>query len=151
MNTGGMAGAITFTAWQIVLILAVLIVIAAGLYRYLWRERKRRLRKKYAPEYDRLISEGNSQASAGAELLRREQRVQRYRLRSLKRHRREQFAKAWHDTQARFVEDPRMAAAEADELVCRVMRERGYPLGDFAQRAEDLLEEHVAHREAAHR
>jgi hypothetical protein len=153
MNTTWTVGAITFTAWQIVLILAALAVIAAGLYLYIQQARKKRLRKKYAPEYDRLISEGNSRATAEAELLRRERRVERYRLRSLKRGERERFATAWRAAQARFVEDPRMAVAEADELVCRVMRERGYPIGDFDQRAEDISVDHpevVINYRAAH-
>jgi hypothetical protein len=40
--------------------------------------------------------------------------------------------------QARFVDDPRGAVTVADSLVTDVMQSRGYPIGEFEQRAADL-------------
>ena len=40
--------------------------------------------------------------------------------------------------QARFVDDPRGAVTVADNLVTDVMQARGYPIGEFEQRAADL-------------
>ena len=55
--------------------------------------------------------------------------------------------------QARFVDDPSGATDEADQLVGEVMATRGYPVGDFEQRAADVSVHHprvVEHYRAAH-
>ena len=44
--------------------------------------------------------------------------------------------------QARFVDDPRGAVQDADTLIQSVMRERGYPVDDFDQRAADVSVDH---------
>jgi hypothetical protein len=44
--------------------------------------------------------------------------------------------------QARFVDDPGGAVQEADTLIQSVMRERGYPVDDFEQRAADISVDH---------
>jgi len=51
------------------------------------------------------------------------------------------------------VDDPVGATEEADQLVGEVMGERGYPVGDFEQRAADVSVQHphvVEHYRAAH-
>ena len=48
----------------------------------------------------------------------------------------------WETLQARFVDDPSGAVVQADTLVQRVMKERGYPIDDFDQRAADISVEH---------
>jgi hypothetical protein len=55
---------------------------------------------------------------------------------------RERYIEEWQATQARFVDDPTGAVSEADDLVQRVMRDRGYPVDDFEQRAADISVEH---------
>jgi len=44
--------------------------------------------------------------------------------------------------QSRFVDSPKGAVTEADDLVSSVMKVRGYPVSDFEQRAADIS---VAH------
>jgi len=44
--------------------------------------------------------------------------------------------------QARFVDDPKGAVTVADSLVMEVMQARGYPVGDFEQRAADVSVDH---------
>ena len=44
--------------------------------------------------------------------------------------------------QSQFVDDPNGAVGGADRLIQLVMRERGYPVEDFDQRAEDLSVDH---------
>jgi hypothetical protein len=51
---------------------------------------------------------------------------------------RERYLETWHRTQALFVDSPTEATRQADKLVAEVMRERGYPVEDFEQRAADL-------------
>ena len=45
--------------------------------------------------------------------------------------------------QARFVDSPGAAVGEADRLVIAVLRERGYPMDDFDQRAADISVDHA--------
>jgi len=52
------------------------------------------------------------------------------------------FSDAWKKAQARFVDEPSKAAAEADILVKELMQARGYPVGDFEQRAADISVDH---------
>jgi hypothetical protein len=54
--------------------------------------------------------------------------------------------------QARFVDAPADAISQANTLIKQVMHERGYPVGDFDQRAEDISVRHpgvVQHYRAA--
>ena len=44
--------------------------------------------------------------------------------------------------QAEFVDAPADAVGRAERLVTRVMRERGYPIDDFDQRAADISVDH---------
>ena len=55
---------------------------------------------------------------------------------------RERYREEWQATQVRFVDDPSGAVGQADVLVQRVMKERGYPTDDFEQRAADISVEH---------
>ncbi len=54
--------------------------------------------------------------------------------------------------QGSFVDAPGDAVAQADRLVLRMMRESGYPVDDFDQRAADISVDHpevaVNYREA---
>jgi hypothetical protein len=55
--------------------------------------------------------------------------------------------------QARFVDDPKQAIADADELIVAVMKDRGYPMEDFDQRTADISVDHpdvVEHYREAH-
>jgi hypothetical protein len=44
--------------------------------------------------------------------------------------------------QARFVDEPKQALAEADGLVRELMQKRGYPMADFDRRAADISVDH---------
>jgi hypothetical protein len=44
--------------------------------------------------------------------------------------------------QVEFVDAPQEAVGRAERLVTRVMRERGYPIDDFDQRAADISVDH---------
>jgi hypothetical protein len=63
------------------------------------------------------------------------------------------FADTWQTIQARFVDEPSQAVRDADGLVKEVMQARGYPVGDFEQRAADVSVDHpnvVINYRAAH-
>lgn len=136
----------------IVLIVALVVVLAVA-WMYFRSRRSRELRTHFGPEYDRLMHEKGSQGRAEAELAKREKRVNRLSIRPLPRDLTTRYAQKWNDEQAHFVDDPRAAVVEADHLVEEVMRERGYPVTEFDQRAADISVDHphvVENYRAAH-
>jgi hypothetical protein len=65
----------------------------------------------------------------------------------------EGYAGRWRTVQIAFVDNPSNAVGDADRLVTEVMRERGYPVEDFDQRAADISVDHptvVENYRAAH-
>src|SRR5262245_39783647 len=106
-----------------------------------WR-RTERLRRRFGPEYERTVRETGSVGTAETRLHAREQRVARLHIRPLAPDDAARFGTAWKNVQAKFVDDPEGAVTEADRLVGEVMHARGYPLGDFDQRVEDVSADH---------
>ncbi|MBC5786163.1 hypothetical protein H8N03_24705 [Ramlibacter sp. USB13] len=135
-------------ALAILLMLAV--IIGAVLAR---RRRSTGLAQRFGPEYERTVQRAGSRSQAEAELHAREQRVRKLEIVPLAAHEAQRFRMEWQGLQARFVDSPRMAVAEADLLVRDVMTRRGYPMGDFESRAADLSVDHpvvVENYRAAH-
>ncbi|HWB33556.1 MAG TPA: hypothetical protein VG714_10300 [Acidobacteriaceae bacterium] len=119
----------------IVVIVAVLIAAAVIVYN---RKRSERLRERFGPEYDRTVKLHGGPAHAEKVLAAREKRVEKFSLHPLPAAQRERYAEEWAAVQRRFVDDPSGAVVHADELVTQVMEARGYPRGDFEQRANDI-------------
>jgi hypothetical protein len=118
------------------------IVVLGGAWAATRTRRSRALQERFGPEYDRTIDQSGGRREAERELRERERRHERLDLRPLSPEARERYVQEWEATQARFVDDPKGAVARADELVQRVMRDRGYPVEDFEQRAADISVEH---------
>ena len=140
-------------AWILIVIGAaiLLVLLVAGL---LARRRSERLRGKFGPEYDRTIERSGGRRAAEAELEGREAKRQRLRIARLSPESRERYLREWGDLQQGFVDEPSRSLLEADRVVTDVMRERGYPMDDFEQRAADVSVDHpqvVEHYRAAHR
>jgi len=138
-------------AW---ILIAVGVVVLVGLL--VWgvsRQRQsKRLRSTFGPEYERSVSV-SGRREGESELAAREKRREQLDIRALDPAARQRYAEAWRDTQARFVDSPEQATREADHLVIEVMRERGYPMEDFDQRAADVSVDHpmvVENYRAAH-
>ncbi len=127
----------------IVIFAAVLavILIALGLI-VLWRRRSRRLQEQFGPEYKHAVRKYGDARKAEAELAAREKRVRKLEIRPLTQEEQSRFAEVWRKTQARFVDEPSKAVGEADGLIKEVMQTRGYPVGDFDQRAADVSVDH---------
>ena len=109
--------------------------------------RKRRsttadLRHKFGPEYDRAVLAHGSERKAEVKLADREKRVEKLSIRDLDPMERERFSKQWESVQSRFVDSPKGAVAEADDLLSSLMKIRGYPVTDFDQRAADISVDH---------
>ena len=120
------------------LIVLVVLAIAAAAWLVVRRQRTERLRERFGPEYDRTVEASDDQGAAEKELRQREQRRERIQVVPLVPAVRERYLETWHRTQALFVDSPTEATRRADGLVAEVMRERGYPVEDFEQRAADL-------------
>jgi hypothetical protein len=134
-----------------VLIVGLVVVLAVA-WMYFRQKRSKDLRTHFGPEY-RLIHEKGSQGRAEAELDKREQRVKTLSIRPLPRDASARYAQMWNAQQTRFVDEPKAAVVEADHLVEEVMKERGYPVGEFDQRAADISVDHprlVENYRAAH-
>jgi hypothetical protein len=106
------------------------------------KRRSRSMQDRFGREYDRTVEQAGGRRQGERELSEREKRHQELNLRPLAPRVRDRYLDQWEATQSRFVDDPSGAVSEADELVQRVMRDRGYPVEDFEQRAADISVEH---------
>ena len=141
------------TTVAVIIIVAALIVVAALVWFFARRKRSERLRTQFGPEYDHAVRQLGSQTKAEDALAARQKRMERIQIRPLPPQVRDRFASRWHDVQARFVDDPAGAIRDADSLVNQAMEARGYPMGEFEQRAENLSVDHpkvVRNYRAAH-
>jgi hypothetical protein len=129
---------------MIALVVGVLLVIALGVALYM-RKRSHttaQLKNRFGPEYDRAVRQHGSERKAEAKLADRETRVEQLKIRDLDVAERTRFLAQWQTAQARFVDYPKGAVTEADELVSSLMQTRGYPVADFDQRAADISVDH---------
>ena len=124
------------------ILVAVIVVAALAVWLLLRRQRSRRLRQRFGPEYERTVGRAGDQRRAEAELQAREKRVAKIEIHSLSEGQRTRFLDRWLTVQKRFVDAPREAVGEADHLVTEVMEARGYPMSDFEQRAADVSVHH---------
>lgn len=128
----------------IALAVVVVLIIVVGVALYM-RKRKNTtagLRNRFGPEYDRAVKQHGSERKAEAKLTDRETRVEMLKIRDLDPAERERYLAQWQTVQSRFVDYPKGAVTEADELVCSLMQTRGYPVADFDQRAADISVDH---------
>jgi hypothetical protein len=129
--------------WGWVLIgIAVIVVLAAIVWRALVARRTQSLQNRFGSEYDRTADELGGRRQAEAELSAREERREQLTIRPLPAETRHRYAAHWKAIQAQFVDSPAAAVAAADGLVTSVMADRGYPTDDFEQRAADVSVDH---------
>jgi FtsZ-interacting cell division protein ZipA len=121
----------------VVLILLALLAFFAGRQR-----RSRRLQDTCGPENERTVEQTGDRRAAEAELRERTERREQFDIVPLEAEARARYIEAWRNTQAQFVDEPVEATREADRLITSVMRDRGYPVDDFEQRAADLSVDH---------
>jgi hypothetical protein len=137
-------------AVAVVIVVALAMLIARSASR---RKRTERLKNHFGPEYDRAVGESGDQGTAEKELVARERERQKLDIVVLTPESRAKYAEHWRAVQTAFVDNPSRAVGDADRLVTQVMRERGYPVDDFDQRAADISVDHpnvVEHYRAAH-
>jgi len=140
-------------AWGWIVIVAAVLVVAAVIWAMMRRRRTAGLQETFGPEYDRTVNETDSRRRAESDLAARRERREQLDIRPLTPAARARYQDRWGQIQMAFVDDPRGALGAADEAVILVMRERGYPMDDFDQRASDLSVDHpdvVQNYRAAH-
>ncbi|MER7520377.1 hypothetical protein [Streptomyces sp. NPDC126499] len=134
-----------------VLILGAIVValVAAGV---LLRARAgtgsgtRSLKRRFGPEYDRALERhGGHTESAHHDLRERLERYGGVRPLPLEHAVREHYAAQWTMLQERFVDAPRQAVADADELLARIAATRGFPEPDGREEQLAALSVHHPH------
>lgn len=141
------------TRVMIVLGIACLVLIGLTIWLSKRRQRTDALREQPSQGHDRTRQEHADHQRAETELAERKLRVKQLRIRALSPDERDGLAERWRSAQVQFMDDPASATLAADALVAEVMRIRGYPIGDFEQRAADVSADHprvVEHVRAAH-
>ena len=127
--------------WAVIIVAAV-VVVALIVWRAVAARRTRTLQQRFGPEYDRMVDRTDDRKEAEADLAARAKRRDELDVRPLTTAARERYLDEWQRVQTRFVDDPSGAVQEADSLIQSVMRERGYPVDDFEQRAADISVDH---------
>jgi hypothetical protein len=141
--------------WVLIVIAIVVVVAAVAAAVAAWRARTRttRLHQQFGPEYDRTVGVRDDRKEAEAELQQRLERRSKLQIRPLAPAARDRYLNDWRTMQAQFVDAPEAAVSGADALIVAVMRERGYPVDEFEQRAADVSVDHplvVENYRAAH-
>ncbi|MEU3775788.1 hypothetical protein AB0F11_21725 [Streptomyces sp. NPDC032472] len=135
-----------------IIIPCAVVLIALGVT--LWMlARRRRLQREFGPEYGRTVEQTGGSLAADRELQSRRQRHDELDIKQLPADLRREYTDRWTRVQERFVDEPEGAVAQADDLVTRLMRDRGYPTDGYEQMVNDLSVEHsrtLDHYRSAH-
>jgi hypothetical protein len=118
---------------ETILIIAAIVAVVAVVGSYAYRRRGSGPLPSLEQEEERSDHLVPDRASA---------RVDHFEIRPLGRAMHHRFSEEWASVQAMFVDDPNKAVEQADDLAAEVMRARGYPVGDFEQRAADVSVQH---------
>jgi hypothetical protein len=131
---------------KVIVLVAAVVILIIAVFAWLYVRKRRSttagLRQKFGPEYERAVQKHRSKRKAEAKLEDRQERVEKLKIRDLDPPERERFSKQWESVQFHFVDSPKGAVAEADDLVSSLMKTRGYPVSDFDQRAADISVDH---------
>jgi hypothetical protein len=120
----------------------VLLVLIAAAWAVARQRQSRLLRKRFGPEYDRLLAERGDRARVESELKAREKRVRGLTIKPLSTADATRFSEEWSALQSRFIDNPKGVVMQADRLVRDLMIKRGYPMEDFEHRAADISVRH---------
>jgi hypothetical protein len=123
----------------VLLLVTILLTAAWALFR---RQRTKRLRRRFGPEYDHAATRLGDRRQAELELANREKQAKSLKIHPLPQEEVDQFTQAWQGVQTRFVDEPTEAITDAENLVIEVMQARGYPAMDFERRVEYMSVDH---------
>lgn len=132
----------------VVIIVAVVLVAVLGYF--LVRGRTgggHGLQRRFGPEYDRTVDRHNGDTKAAEhELAERVKLHGHLKEQPLSQEAREAYAGRWAAVQEQFIDSPNEAVAEADALLARLARDRGFPDGaGFEEQSAALSVHHAEH------
>jgi hypothetical protein len=127
----------------ILVLIGLVVLVAVAIWLTFRRRRSEKLRARYGDEYDRTVEVAGGRGPAEANLAAREKRVRELDIRPLAAGERQEFTAEWHEVKAVFVDSPAEAVLHADRMLTRMMQARGFPMGDFDRRYEDLTVHHA--------
>lgn len=128
----------------VIIAVAVVVVALLAIVLLTWsrKRRSRELAGRFGPEYENAVSEHGSRRQAEKDLAGRHERREAFDIQPLSEERRQRYGTSWRQLQMRFVDEPEASVVEANDLVTRVMAERGYPTDDLRRQTEDLSVDH---------
>ncbi|MER5691694.1 hypothetical protein ACWDBO_14450 [Streptomyces mirabilis] len=132
-----------------VVVIAVLVIVLVTL-RYTGRGRARGsggrgLKRRFGPEYERAVALHGDVRAAERELGERVRRHGSLQEQPLSPAVREQYVARWDAVQEQFVDSPQKAVTEADALLTRLARDRGFPDGEQFEEQLAALSVHHAY------
>lgn len=137
----------------VIIVVLVLLALAAAAYSIVQKRQREELQTRFGPEYDRQVEASGSRRQAEQHLAGVADKRDKLRVRDLDESERARWTTEWDAVQARFVDEPAAAVDSAEELINRVMRDRGYPVEDFDEQADLVAVDHqdvVSHYREAH-
>jgi len=141
------------TTLQVIIVVLVVAALAAAAFVMFQKQRRSQLQQRFGPEYDRAVEGSDSRRDAESHLADVAHRRDKLELRELDEAERTRYRTEWEAVQAQFVDEPGKAVDAADGLLTTVMREVGYPVEDFDERADLVAADHpevVSHYREAH-
>jgi hypothetical protein len=132
---------VSTVAYIIIAVVVVLAVIVVAMV--VTRRKSRRLHSTFGSEYDRTVQATGNRREAERDLSGRVERRKQLSIVPLPEQAREQYIAQWQRVQTSFVDAPVESVRQADVLVSQVMTDRGYPMAEFDQRADDVSVDHA--------
>lgn len=127
----------------IVIVIVIILVVAAAVAVVVYqRRRSAQLQQKFGNEYEHTVREVDDRRAAEKDLRAREKRRSQLEVTPLAEADAARYREEWAGIQRRFVDQPAEAVQQADRIVVQMMRDSGYPVDDFDQRAADISVDH---------
>lgn len=125
--------------WWIWVLIGIAVVAIVAVMVIASRQRRARLRDQFGSEYDRTMIDADSRRHAEGELRDRLKRHRALDLRPLEPEAAAKYSQEWMVIQARFVDAPDEACTSGEQLLVRVLRDRGYPVDEDFDTQADLV------------
>jgi hypothetical protein len=132
---------VSTVAYIIIAVVVVLAVIVVAMV--VTRRKSGRLHSTFGSEYDRTVQATGNRREAERDLSSRVERRKQLSIVPLPEQARQQYIAQWQRVQTSFVDAPVESVRQADVLVSQVMTDRGYPMAEFDQRADDVSVDHA--------
>ena len=104
----------TLSAWIVIAAVAALVVVLLAAWSYAKSRRRMALRDQFGREYDRTVDSAGSRRKAERELAEREKAHESLDIQPLSEAARDRYVDDWQQAERRFVDDPELAAREAN-------------------------------------